>query len=79
MKRIKSSAGDLGPVEVATQIFFRVATEDGSRSTKNIRSKTKHGRDRNYTTGSKFLGHDRNSGRDPIEKFMLLSSNCISW
>jgi hypothetical protein len=43
----KLSVGDLDPVEVATQTFFRVATEYGSRPKKNIRSRTKHARDRN--------------------------------
>ena len=35
----KPSVGDLYPVEVATLNIFRVATKDGARPTKNIRSR----------------------------------------
>jgi hypothetical protein len=40
------SVGDLDPVEVANQTFFRVETEFWSRPKKNIRSRTKYGCDR---------------------------------
>jgi WD40 repeat protein len=45
------SVGDLDPVEVATGIFWWVATENGSRPRKKIRSRPTAGRDPKKKTG----------------------------
>jgi hypothetical protein len=57
------SVGDLDPVEVATGIFWWVATEHGSRAKKKIRSRPTTGRDPERKSG-RDRGLRSRSGRD---------------
>jgi hypothetical protein len=71
------SVGDLDPVEVATGIFWWVATDNGSRSKKKTRSRPITGRDPKKNSGRdrpRVATRKKNPiatevcGRDPVEK-----------